>query len=168
MTSFPSQAESSGRSSERRSACSERYGFQVGAKHYALQFCPVTYREDYDDRQLAALEANLTYEVSFRLEHGTLPDGTILSGYDTTGTGTPFRVLGGVANGILDWANERRPTFLYWQAAGTQRQRLYERIVRSFAARGSGWHRLSTDPFTGLRCQPDTFWLGNTSHHPLV
>ena len=116
----------------------ERYAFEVGGKYYPLQFFPLIYLEGYDDRQLAALSASVSCEVSFRLEAHTLPDGTILSGYDTFGTGNPFRVLGGVANEIVAWLEERQPTFLYWQAEGTRRQRLYDRMIRCFAARASG------------------------------
>ena len=41
------------------------------------------------------------------------------------GTGNAFQVLGGVANGILDWAEKKKPDYLYWCALGAQRQRLY-------------------------------------------
>lgn len=168
MTTFPSLPKSVGHSSEREGAHLERYSFQVGQKNFTLQFWPLIYLEDYSERQLAALAATFVAEVSFRLEDYTLPDGTIVAGYGGLNTGNAFQVLGGVANGIVDWARERRPAFLYWRVQDTRRQRLYEHMIRHFAARGSGWHRLPLDPFTGLHCQPDTFWLGNTSHDPVV
>ena len=143
---------------------SERFAFQVAEKHYTLQFWRMTYLEGYDDRQLAALEASAAYEVSFRLEDYTLPDGSVIAGYDTMSVGNPFQVLGIVANAVMEWAQRRQPDFLYWQAHGARRQQVYEKMIRCFAARGSGWHRLPVDPFTRLGWQPDVFWLTRTSH----
>lgn len=162
-TFLPPPAQTAGTSTG-RSRRTESYAFQVNSKHYTLQFWPMTYLGDYEGRQLAALAATAAYEVSFRLEAHTLPDGSVVAGYDVLGTGDAFLVLGGVANGILDWTKERQPTFLYWQAHSPRRQRLYEHMIRAFAARGSSWRRLSVDPFTGVACRPEAFWLRPCSH----
>ena len=71
----------------------------------------------------------------------------------------------GVANGIVAWTKERQSDYLYWRAHGTGRQQLYDKMIRCFADRGSGWRRLQTDPFTRPNCQPDVFWLTLTSDH---
>ena len=99
------------------------------------------------------------YEVSFRLEDDFPPDGAALAGYGVTGTGNAFQILGGVANGILEWAEKNRPAYLYWYAQGTRRQRVYDRMIRHFAARGGRWRRLQADPFTGSLCTAEVFWL---------
>ena len=164
MTTFPPLPEQNAGTSTRWGRCTESYAFQVNGKNYSLQFWPMIYLEDYDEHQLAATEATAAYEVSFRLEDHALPDGSVIAGYDVMGTGDAFRVLGGVANGIVDWVKERRPTLLYWQAHSPRRQRLYERMIRQFAAQGSGWHRLAVDPFNGLACRPEAFWLGRLLH----
>ena len=168
MTTFPLLPRSNNRVPEPQGLRSERYAFQVGGKDYTLQFRPMTRLEGYNDRQLGTLEASAAYAVSFRLEDYKLPDGSVIAGYDTMSVGTPFQVLGIVANAVVDWAKRRQPDFLFWQAHGIQRQRLYERMVCCFAARGSGWHRLILDPFTGLTCQPDAFWLRQSSSDPRV
>ena len=101
MTTFPPLPEQNGGTARNRRLRSEHYAFQVDGNHYTLRFWPMTYLEDYDEHQLAALEATAAYEVSFRLEDYTLPDGTILAGYDVMGTGNAFHVLGGVAISYL-------------------------------------------------------------------
>lgn len=67
MTTFPPPPEPQPGASTPQDLRTERYAFEVGEKHYTLQFFPLTYVEGYDDRQLAALYANVPYEVSFRL-----------------------------------------------------------------------------------------------------
>ena len=162
MTTFAPPPKANEHAPSPQTARPEWYPFQVGGKHYMLQFWPVTRLEGYSDRQLAALRTSAVYEVSFRLETHVLPDGTVLAGYEVTGTGDAFQVLGGVANGIVDWAKARRPAYLYWRAQDARRQRLYARMIRYFAARGSGWRRLQANPFTGLLCGPEVFWLRRT------
>lgn len=159
MTTFSPLPTQGGAALTGRTHRTESYAFQVDDKPYTLQFWPITYLEGYQEHQLAKLAASAAYEVSFRLEAYELPDGTILGGYDTMHTGAAFRVLGGVANGILDWAQQRQPEYLYWYAQGTRRQRLYERMVRYFDRQGSGWRRLAADPFTRSTNPPEAFWL---------
>ena len=160
MTTFPSLPEERGRNAKRQGLCSERYAFHVAGKDYTIAFWRMAYLEGSDDRQRAELEATVAFEVSFRLEDYTQPDGTVLRGYETLGTGNPFQILGGVANGIVAWAKESQPDYLYWRAHGTGRQHLYDKMIRCFVARGSGWQRLAADPFTGSPCPPEVFWSG--------
>jgi hypothetical protein len=140
----------------------ERYSFQVGGKRFSLQFLPMVFMDDYDEAPLDALMAARVYEVSFRLEEFTLPNGNIVQGYGTLGTGDAFRVLGGVANGILDWARRARPDYLCWHAQEPNRIRLYNRMIRYFQSR-SGLRRLDKDPFTGAPLCPEAFWVGRCS-----
>jgi hypothetical protein len=141
--------------SQRRS---QRYPFRVEGKDYHIQFLPMTYLDGYDDEDLARLGAADAWEVTFMLEDFVLPDGTVVGGYGTIGTGHPFQILGGVANGILDWAEKNRPTYLYWYAEA-RRQQLYERMISYLAARGSPWRRSEVDPITGMLCAPEAFWM---------
>ena len=137
----------------------ERYTFEVGGKRYGLQFMPMLFVEGYDDAQLARLAQSAVYDVSFALKEFVRNDGTVIEGYGATGTGDAFRVLGGVAQAILAWAQERRPDYLLWHAHGIRRQRLYDRMIRYFAARGDRVRRLEADPFTTLSCSSEIFWL---------
>ena len=139
--------------------CLERYAFHAGGKTYTVQFLPVLYLEGYDERELAALAAVSVYEVSYRLEDYQLPDGSTVAGYGSTNTGDAFQVLGAVASGIVDWAKARQPAFLCFYVHSTRAQRLYGRMIRYFADRGSGMTRLPVDPFTGRPCPPGAFWL---------
>ena len=139
---------------------SQRYPFRVAGKEYHLQFLPMTYLDGYDEKDLARLAATDAWEVTILLEHFILPDGTCACGYGTSGTGHAFQVLGGVANGILDWAEEHQPRYLYWYAQGSRRQHLYAHMIAYLAVRGSPWHRLEADPITGMICGPEAFWVG--------
>ena len=139
---------------------SQRYPFQVQDKQYRLQFVPMTYLDGYDDEDLARLAATDAWEITFMLEDFVMPDGTVVGGYGAMKTGDAFQVLGGVANGILDWAGKHQPEYLYWYAQGSRRQSLYERMISYVAARGSPWYRLEVDPITGMLCAPEVFWLG--------
>lgn len=137
----------------------EQYTFQIGDKHYSLRFLPMLFFEGYTDTQLERLSRCAVYEVSFALQDFTLADGSMVAGYGTTNTGDSFKVLGGVAHGLIDWARERRPDYLLWSAHSVRRQRLYDRMIHYFAVRGSGWYRLEADPFTQTPSSPGTFWL---------
>ena len=123
----------------------------------------MTYLESYDDEHLARLAAANAWEVTFMLEDFVMPDGTVVGGYGIMNTGGAFQVLGGVANGVQEWAKKHRPTYLYWYAQGTRRQRLYDRMIRYFAAHGSGWCRVREDPFTRLPCDSAVFWLSRST-----
>ena len=140
---------------------SQRYPFRVAGKEYHLQFLPMTYLDGYDEEDLARLAAADAWEVTFMLEEFVLPDETVVSGYGIMGTGHNFQVLGGVANGILDWAEKHRSTYLYWYAQGSRRQHLYARVISYLAARGSPWCRLEVDPITGMLCPPEAFWVAH-------
>jgi hypothetical protein len=138
---------------------SQRYPFWVEKKEYHIHFLPMTYLDGYDDEDLARLAATDAWEITFMLEHFVMPDGTVAGGYGTTRTGTAFRVLGGVTNFILGWAQRNRPQYLYWYAQGSRRQRLYDRMIVYPASRGSPWQRLEVDPITGMLCASEAFWL---------
>jgi hypothetical protein len=133
----------------------------VGDKEYHLQFLPMTCLDGYDDEDLARLAAANAWEVTFMLEDFVLPDGTVVGGYGIMKTGSAFRVLGGVANGILAWAEKNRPSYLYWYAEA-RRQQLYARMIPYLAARGSPWRRLEVDPITGMLCAPEAFWMASS------
>jgi hypothetical protein len=138
---------------------SERLFSQVGGMQYSIQYLRLVHLEGYTDEQSRLLAASRTYDVSFRLER---VNGIPAPSFGITGTGSQFRVLGGVANGIADWAAENKPDYLHWQAMEDNRQRLYDRMVRLFAEqRGSGYARLPADPFTGKK-DPTTFWLARS------
>ena len=141
---------------------SQRYPFRVGDTECHLQFLPMTHLDGYDDEDLARLAAANAWEVTFMLEHFVLPDGTGVGGYGVMGTGHAFQVLGGVANGILDWVEKNRPTYLYWYAQGSRKQHLHEQMIAYFAAHGSPWQRLEVDPITGMLSAPEAFWLHQT------
>ena len=93
----------------------------------------MTYLDGYDDEDFARLAATDAWEVTFKLEDFVQPDGTVAGSYGTMNTGHAFQVLGGVANGILDWAEKNQPEYLYWYAQSTRRQRLSDRMTRYFA-----------------------------------
>ena len=144
---------------------SQRYPFWVEKKEYHIQFSPISYLDGYDEDDLARLAATDAWEVTFMLEDYVLPDGTVIAGYGAMGTGDAFQTLGGVANGILDWAGKHQPEYLYWYAQGSRRQSLYERMISYFAERGSPWYRREVDPITGMLCAPEAFWLSPGSLH---
>ena len=136
----------------------EHYGLRIGAKKFVVRFAPVMFFEHYTEAQLHALTSRSVWEISFS-EESVTRDGRLVADYGLTGKGDAFRVLGSVAHGILGWAKEKRPDYLFWWSLEPKRQRLYHSMILYFAARGSGWRRLTVDPFTGLRCQPEAFWL---------
>ena len=136
----------------------EHYGLRVGARTFIVRFAPVMFFEHYDEAQLHALTSRAVWEVSFAEETMTA-DGRLMADYGRTGKGDAFRIVGSVAWGIIGWAQEKRPDYLFWWTSDHGRQSLYNRMILHFAARGSGWRRLTVDPFTGLRCQPEAFWL---------
>lgn len=133
---------------------SRRYPFRVAGKEYHLQFLPMTYLDDYDEEDLGRLATADAWEVTFMLEDFVLPDSTVTGGYGILGTGQNFQVLGGVANGILDWAEKHRPQYLYWYAQGSRRQHLYERMISYLAARGSPWRGRKWTQLRGCSASP--------------
>ncbi len=137
----------------------ERYTLHVAGKTFVVQFLPMVFFEGYTDAQLDRLAEKAVYDVTFFLD-STLPDGTSAAGFGILGTGNAFKVLGAVAHGILQWTEEHQPDYLCWQALEPSRTKVYDRMIRYFAARGSGLRRLDADPFTGLPCSPGMFWVG--------
>ena len=136
----------------------ERYTLQVSPSTFSLSFVPVLFFEEYNEEQLQMLVSSSTWEVTFADETLT-PDGRLVADYGLTSKGDAFRVLGSVAHAILGWAQDKQPDYLFWWTLTPRRQSLYHRVVGHFAARGSPWHRLNHDPFTGLPCRRDVFWM---------
>jgi hypothetical protein len=55
------------------------------------------------------------------------------------GTGAAAEVFGIVTNGILNYIKKKRPTYLYFQAAETNRQSLYNRMIKKILPLLPGW-----------------------------
>ena len=140
----------------------ERYTFQVGPSTFSLNFVPVLFFEDYSEEQLQALARSSTWDVTFADETPT-PSGRPAANYGLTGKGNEFRALGSAAHGILAWAREKQPDYLYWWTLDYRKAAAFTKIIRYFAARGSGWRRLAINPFTKLRCDPRVFWVAQAS-----
>ena len=138
---------------------SQRYPFRVEGKKYHLQFLPLTYLDGYDEEELARLAATDAWEITFMLEDYQTASGDVVGGYGDMGTGHAFQVLGGVANGVMAWAEKHRPQYLYWYAQGNRRQHLYDHMISHLAARGSPWRRLEVDPITGMLSAAEVFWV---------
>lgn len=147
----------------RRKRRSEWFTFRAGNKHYGVQFLPMRFLEGYTEAQIAAMEASEAYEVSLRVEEQPLAHVNIVAGHGLMVTDHVFHILSAVTKGIVNWTQRKKPTYLYWFTGCTRQQRLFARMVRHFAAHGSGMRRLDTDPFTGRPCPSEVFWVARTA-----
>ena len=138
----------------------EHYSLHIATRTFIVRFAPVMFFEEYNEVQLHALVSSSVWEVSFA-EETIAADGRRFADYGLTGRGGEFRVLGSVAHGILGWAEEKRPDYLFWLAQGTRRQRVYAQMLRYFGERGSPWYRRVFDPFTGQPCPREVFWVAS-------
>ena len=144
----------------RRRRRSEWHTFQAGSRHYGVQFLPLRCLEGYTSAQTAALEASDAYEVSVRVEEHPLTRINVVAGHGMVVRDDAHHVLRAVAQAVVDWAQRQQPAYLYWFTGDTRQQRLFTWLVCHFAACGGGMCRLDADPFTGMRCAPEVFWLG--------